>query len=222
MTKPQRRLGPGILLRNHHTEKEMPTSYTEKVGTGEVTDFAEYAMMCARNFGVCITLRDDPLSGEVPEFRPDPHYTERLAEAREKIAEWDSMTTEQRMEKYEAECREIMEYARNGIQEVNEMRKRYEAMLKKARGFKPPTEEHKNYAKFIVDQLQQSIDFDCSTEYYDSLQAAPAFDDWVLKTQLRLAQALSSASQSLVEEYERCAKRNEWIDNLRKAIEAMK
>jgi hypothetical protein len=222
MTKPQRRLGPGILLRNHHTEKEMPTSYTEKVGTGEVTDFAEYAMMCARNFGVCITLRDDPLSGEVPEFRPDPHYTERLAEAREKIAEWDSMTTEQRMEKYEAECREIMEYARNGIQEVNEMRKRYEAMLEKARGFKPPTEEHKNYAKFIVDQLQQSIDFDCSTEYYDSIKYSPAFGDWVLKTQLRLAQALSSASQSLVEEYERCAKRNEWIANLRKAIEAVK
>lgn len=199
----------------------MPTSYTEKVGTGEVTDFAEYAMMCARNFGVCITLRDDPLSGDIPEFRPDPHYERRLAEARAKLAEWDSMTAEQREEKYKAECREIDEYTKNGLQKVNETRKRYEAMLEKAKAFASPTEEHKGFAKFIVEQLEQSIEFDCSTEFYDSMQDPPAFTDWVMQTQLRLTKALASASESLLEETEQCRKRNEWIANLRKAVKAV-
>ena len=49
----------------------MPSGYTEGVASGKVTEFKEYALLCARAFGACISLRDEPLSLEIPEFKKE-------------------------------------------------------------------------------------------------------------------------------------------------------
>lgn len=45
----------------------MPTGYTADVQSGKVTDFAEYAMNCARAFGALVLMRDDPSDADIPE-----------------------------------------------------------------------------------------------------------------------------------------------------------
>ena len=47
----------------------MPTGYTSGVATGEIKDFKTYALQCARAFGACIMLRDEPMSDEIPKFK---------------------------------------------------------------------------------------------------------------------------------------------------------
>jgi hypothetical protein len=39
----------------------MPTGYTAGVADGTITEFREYALLCARAFGACIMLRDEPV-----------------------------------------------------------------------------------------------------------------------------------------------------------------
>ena len=64
----------------------MPTGYTAGVATGEIKDFKTYALQCARAFGACIMLRDEPMSDEIPEFKPSDHYEKSLAKATADLA----------------------------------------------------------------------------------------------------------------------------------------
>jgi len=62
----------------------MPTGYTCQVQDGMITEFKEFALLCARNFGACITLRDEPLSPDIPEFEVSTErnlWVRRLHEA---------------------------------------------------------------------------------------------------------------------------------------------
>jgi len=45
------------------------------------------------------------------------------------------------------------------------MRERYEAMLAQVKAWTPPTSEHQGLKDFMVEQLEESIDFDCGTDY---------------------------------------------------------
>lgn len=64
----------------------MPTGYTADVADGKITDFVEYALQCARAFGACIMLRDEPISSEIPEFQPSDYNANALAEAEKTLS----------------------------------------------------------------------------------------------------------------------------------------
>jgi len=48
----------------------MPTGYTAEIyeGEKEVT-FEKFALTCARAFGACITIRDEPMSASISALR---------------------------------------------------------------------------------------------------------------------------------------------------------
>jgi len=145
----------------------MPTGYTYKVGEGKVSSFRDYALDCARAFGACITLRDEPDAPIPEEFLPDPYHKKQLTDARKELKRAQSMSLKQAVKEakkeYELEMREF----RKGKRENNQTRRNYESMLEKARNYQPPTPDHVNFRDFMVSQLEESIKFDCSGDYYD-------------------------------------------------------
>lgn len=57
----------------------MPTGYTVKIYNGEKVSGKDFLMTCARNFGTCITMRDEPLSKPIPDkFEPSKFYENEL------------------------------------------------------------------------------------------------------------------------------------------------
>lgn len=72
----------------------MPSAYTAPVQDGKITEFKDFAILCARAFGACIDMRDDPLDKPIPEaFSPvTKHYDEALATATNKLAALRAMT----------------------------------------------------------------------------------------------------------------------------------
>jgi hypothetical protein len=65
----------------------MPTGYTDCVRSGEVTEFADFAMKCARAFGACIEMRDEPSGTPIPEaFEPEAMLAN--------VNEWEPPTSE--------------------------------------------------------------------------------------------------------------------------------
>lgn len=59
----------------------MPTGYTYPVAEEKVDTLAEFALQCARAFGACVTMRDEPSNKPIPEeFKPSLHYQKKLDE----------------------------------------------------------------------------------------------------------------------------------------------
>ena len=64
----------------------MPTGYTASVADGRVTEFAPFALQCARAMGALIMMRDEPHDAPIPErFEASDYYSKSLAEARERL-----------------------------------------------------------------------------------------------------------------------------------------
>ena len=93
----------------------MPTGYTADVADGKITEFTEYALQCARAFGACIMLRDDPVSSEIPEFEPSDYSAKELAEAEKDLSQFLAMNESQRRELHEAEHIKNIEVADRGL-----------------------------------------------------------------------------------------------------------
>jgi len=202
----------------------MPTGYTDGVRSGEVTSFAEYALECARAFGALIMLRDEPKGIPIPELEPDEHYIKNKDDAARELLEIRTRTPDDWRKAYHQYAEETIARREESLARIAEERARCTAMLEKARMFKPPSNEHANYAKFLCSQLEESIAWDCSTKFYDELTVEP-FEKWKNSTEEMAWRRLDMASKSLSDEIERCSdeieryrSRNEWVRQLREAI----
>lgn len=196
----------------------MPTGFTDAVGSGEVTDFSEYALTCARAFGACVMIRDTPISSEIPVFEVSDYHANRWMEAREKLKEFESMDDSSRRELYEKENAADVEAAKRRIEEKNQRRERYEKMLEKARAFTPPSPEHDNYAKFIVEQLEKSIEWDCDTEIDEQSMTQIPFEEWQQRKLKTLNRNVSYHAKENENEIENTATRNKWVRQLKEAL----
>ena len=72
----------------------MPTGYTAWIEEGAT--FEEFILGCARAFGACISMRDEPLSKQIPEqFKESSYDKEKVQEYIELLKKYESMTIEQ-------------------------------------------------------------------------------------------------------------------------------
>lgn len=199
----------------------MPTGYTHGVQSGEITDFADYALLCARAFGACVELRDEPLTAEIPEIQPSQYHNEAMAKEQAELARVEAMTDAE-IEVAMAKDR-VDTIARNKErrEENKVQRQRYEAMLAKARAYVPPTAEHKEYAKFLISQLEESIKFDCG----DYQEAEPKMLDaatWKRKRIDELTNEIEYHREHQAEEIDRKNRANAWIKAVRDSVANVK
>lgn len=73
----------------------MPTGYTAGVMDGTITEFKDYALQCARNFGALITLRDDPLSPDLPVLEVGDYYEQHVKDAERELKRLSKMSSDQ-------------------------------------------------------------------------------------------------------------------------------
>lgn len=196
----------------------MPTGYTAPVQDGTVTDFADFAMICARAFGACITMRDDPSDAVIPEqFAPSDYNAKALEKATAELAELEAMTpVERQVAADNANAAAIKAWddyeAKKSIQ-----RARYEAMLEKAREWSPPTSEHDGMKEFMIQQLTESIRFDCG-EPYDKRPSPKSVDDWFAKALAEANRNVAYYAKAQAEEIERARQRTKWVADLRASL----
>lgn len=195
----------------------MPTGYTADVADGKITDFNQYALQCARAFGARVTLRDEPLSAEIPEFKVSDYHLKSLKKKKQRLAEFMAMNQEQRQKLYEQQCEESKKLAEERIKEKNQTRERYEAMLAKAKAFKSPSPEYDNFAKFMIEQLENSIQWDCNLDYCK--HETPTYKDWEEDYISDLESSINYHEESYKKELESVERRNKWVRELKKALQ---
>lgn len=198
----------------------MPTGYTADIKDG--ISFKTYAMNCARAFGACVLLRDEPGGGErIPErFEPSDHHTRQLAERREDLARIEALDAAGR----EAEAAKAWDKAETyrsvRLDEMRKQRAAYVAMLAQVDAWKPPTTDHVNFRAFMREQITQSIDWDCDESYHSTPTPLQTGDEWAANRIAELHRDIAYHEREHAAEVERAASRTQWVQALRGSLPA--
>lgn len=196
----------------------MPTGYTAKIADG--IDFRTYAMDCARAFGACVTMRDDPGGGDmIPEkFEPSDWHAERLKEAHAERSRLAALSSTEVDAAAALAWEEAEEHRLKRLAEKSELRSKYEAMLAEVNRWKPPTDEHAQFRDFMRDQITQSIDFDCGGSYGEEPEPKLSGEEWRKKMLGKADWSIQYHAKEDAGERERAASRTAWIAALRASL----
>jgi hypothetical protein len=195
----------------------MPTAYTADIAKG--ITFEKFVMNCARAFGACVTMRDDPMDAEIPEeFLPSDYHEKALAKLRKELAELNAMTpqdTERRsVEDWESQERNRAE----SLQRKADVANAYRAMLGKVNDWTPPTPDHEGLRSFMQQQISDSIKWDCDGSYYERPAEKLSAAAWLAKRLSAVAQDIQYHTEEHEKEVTRCRERSEWVRALRRSL----
>lgn len=196
----------------------MPTGYTADIKDG--IDFKTYAMNCARAFGACVALRDEPGGGDrIPDaFEPSDYHIKAVENARDALAALDAMNPAE-LERAAARAWDDAETSRlTRLEDKRKQREAYEAMLAKVVAWEAPTPNHAELHEFMRTQIEQSIEFDCGCEYDTTPTVRLTGKEWAAKRRAVLVHNVQYHERGHADEVERAAKRTEWVRALRASL----
>lgn len=192
----------------------MATGYTGVVTKNPNLTFTDFASQCARGMGAFIMQRDDSSdTAPIWQDKVSSYYKRAVKKAKDQIARLSKMNKARRA-KYIAEQRDHKrDYYLKAIGEAVVNRVRYTKMLLQVDAWQPPTADHVGFKKFMVQQLTDSIRFDCDRDWLqkelNKLDGKSDDDLWQdLLTQAQ--RDLDYATKSLADEKSRTAERNAW------------
>jgi hypothetical protein len=144
----------------------MPTVYTCDIAKG--ISFKQFLFGCSRAFGAMIHLRDEKFDYEIPkEVPPSTYHSDRLAEAVAANLLLVQMTDEDRAKHASiANAESMIRFNKRRLEEI-ELKEKHEAMRTSAEQWVPPSEEHNALKAFMISQINESIKFDCGSEYLE-------------------------------------------------------
>ena len=197
----------------------MPTGYTAKIADG--ITFNEFILSCARAFGVCIEMRDDPMDKPIPdEFKPSDYHAKSISTAKSELTRLRKMTPEQATAKSRAEFAKNQQEARVAIKKNRVLKTKYEAMLAEVEKWHPPTPDHEGMKKFMREQITESIAHDCGGGYYTQhLKGGPVSGAvWLNAAIARCKRDIVYHTKENREEIARAKQRTEWVRQLRQSL----
>jgi hypothetical protein len=191
----------------------MPTGYTYNIKDG--IDFKTYAMNCARAFGACVTLRDSN-EKEIPEeFKPSTYHIEDLNKANKRLEKFKAMTIEDYKKEALKLFKKDMKHYEQKLEENKALKESYEAMLKKVKAWKAPSADHKNFKKFMEEQILTSIEGDLYEPDKPHLMTS---EDWATNEYESIIWDIDYHQKENTKEIERVKGRNLWIKQLRESL----
>lgn len=196
----------------------MPTGYTEKL-MSEGQSLPDFVMLCARAFGACILMRDDPLDAPIPEkFEPSDYHLKARAEAEAEVKRLEAMSRDEQQAFGEKKKQESIDYYREALAKNIRENQRLDAMRVEVENWQPPSKEYTNFKDFMLNQLDISKN---NCRYYqDELDLAAHGIPFVVYAKA-LAEAKRKVSYHAEEhqkEVERSAGRTKWIQDLRASL----
>ena len=128
--------------------------------------FEEFVMQCARAFGPCISMRDDPLDKPIPDKLPESYYERAYREAKEELTKLDAMDSEARLKEGKRLQRWHINYSKKAAERSKAEDERLRQMQEEIKTWEPPTKDHKALQDFMLQQI--SISFNNNGAYHAS------------------------------------------------------
>jgi hypothetical protein len=191
----------------------MPTGYTYAIEEG--CSFEEFVWGCARAFGACIMMRDDPADKPVPdEFQPSDYHSKAGTEAEKELERLGSLTKDEIEQAIKTEREEVIAENTRRALENDRKKARYKAMQERVKAWEPPSSDHVEMKKFMLQQIEISL----PEEPYQ--QPLPLCNPvkWLAEKKAKAQRDLAYHHKEYARELERTQGRNEWIRQLRVSI----
>lgn len=193
----------------------MPTGYTHQVLEG--CTFKQFIMSCARNFGALIDMRDEPMNAEIPEkFEVSDYYPQKIAALERELIALKGMPDDEVRRRYQAVVEDVRRYNREQRRNKTSSLKNYQAMLSETHRWQPPSPDHEELKRFMVSQLEQSIEWDCMV--YEKALPAKSHAEWRQSRIDELERDITYSRKAYREEVERVESRNQWLSQLRSSL----
>lgn len=196
----------------------MPTVYTRPIYDGENITFEDFLLLCEREFDLmCVGIFGSPIPDKAPVdnfFREGYEMACRryYLFARDKEA-WRA----DRERKYNDYLKDIEESYKKEVDDITELKARYQKILDDVENWVPPTKEHEQLKDFAIKQLKKSIDSDCFVPRPFSPSSLEEYTDIALQER-----GLLESCSYWKDEYERYEearkKRDEWVRQLKESL----
>lgn len=199
----------------------MPSGLTSKIYEGKDITFKEFALLCARTFGALIHMRDEPLNAPIRKRELDTYYLKQLEKAKKDLADFlvNPPTEDSLAKEYEEKVERMRKEDAETNKNRQELKARYEAMLKKVQDWNPPTSEHENLKSFMIKQLNESIDCDCRV--YNQVDRFATKEEYIKESlsSMHLVKQVEYYQKQHDEEIKKCNNANKWIEELVNSLE---
>lgn len=202
----------------------MPSGYTAPVQDGEITEFVDYALTCARGFGALVMLHDSDQSLEATKrfvaeggyLESTDYYEKRLEASHRRLHELNTMTADEALAQARSQQQETM--ARNAEieQERLRTRARYEHMLAQVEAWEAPGPDYTEFKAFMIKQLRDSIEFDCRPFAMGVPEASPT---WLLDQIQAEKATIERYETTIADVRDRNETRRAWITGLLESLE---
>ena len=119
--------------------------------------------------------------------------------------------------------KQAVEQRKVTIEEKEQLLNKYNDMLHMVRTWLPPSEEHNNLKEFMIEQIEQSIDFDVNLEYYmqHSVELKSP-EQYFIDELSRLKRDVEYHQKGWDDEVRRTQERNDWNQSVFKSLEIYK
>lgn len=192
----------------------MGSFYVELMIKKGLTRLEDFALLCARQFGACISLRDEDGTKPAPEsIEPDPYHEQQLKKAISRLREHESMTEEQARTVWRVTMAQRATAAQQNDASDDAQRAQVQPMLEKARAWDPP-ETYLELKKFMIEHLEWCMPLPRSSR----LDTREPFVEWYAKMREHLARDVAYHEKSWEEEQQRAKERTAWLRGLRDAL----
>lgn len=194
----------------------MPTGYTAKLCDGP-QGFREFALECSRNFGAMFMLRDNGIGSKIPaELKVPEWYQEAADNATNELMRLRKLTLDECEAEAEREYRGTVAANKSSLAKAGELWERLMRMRRCVMEWVPPTPDHKELKKFMLQQLDETIRIDADP-YVMPEKRLPAAE-WKERAVSVAKRCVIYAEENLTREKERVAGANAWIKALRDSL----
>lgn len=191
----------------------MATGYTCNVQDGSVTELKDYMLNCARHFGALIHMREDD-SPEIKYREASDYHLKALNKAHEKLEQLKKMTDEEIQNEIDNNYENAIKSMNELLNKRKEYKDRYLNMIDKVNEWEPPTDEHLGLKEFAIEQLQNSLSWDCDNTYIHRKIEKETVAEYRAEYFKHYSKEIEYHSNSYQEEIKRTEEANKWIRDL--------
>lgn len=197
----------------------MPTGYTAAIAD-DIT-FDNFAMQCARAMGALVMMRDEPTGAPIPaRFEPSDYHTNKIAEASATLERLAGMTADEAAQAANDAYEEAIAKQAVAIRRNDMLREKYNDMLAKVEAWQPPSIDHDEFKKFMVEQITSSLSLDCNNSYYhNQTHTKPTGAEWLAQKEAKARKDITYHEAENTKEVDRNEGCNRWLKELRDSLE---
>ena len=143
----------------------MPTGYTQQIIDGTVKTPKEFLHLCLRNFGICISMRDEPLNPQgdyteyIKKYYQDTigYLNKALENAKKEYARISNLSDDDLYEMYVKKFTDDRNYYQKRTDVTKKQNAKYQSFYDAIKNW-DCSEEFSNIKKFALDQIDISKD----------------------------------------------------------------